>query len=103
MDSDYIRTIHADWKEAVARTVVFERWRCGLSQLSLARRMGAYRTNVCRTENAKLCRMPTLESIERLARALNVAPWDFVLTIEARALLISIRRTRRAERLQKAS
>jgi transcriptional regulator with XRE-family HTH domain len=102
MDSERIHTIRDDWKEAIARTMFFERKLRGLSQRALARRAVITRQNLSRAENGKRGVFAP-QTLESLAHALNLAPWELVQAVEARALLISIRRTRRAERLQKAS
>lgn len=49
--------------------LVWMRMRCNLSQVSLARRIGVYRTAVSKFENGRAT--PTVRTLEKLARALD--------------------------------
>lgn len=60
----------------VAKAIRNLRQRCGLSQRQLAMRMGVPRTYVSKIENEKAT--PTLSSLERLARALEVTVPDLL-------------------------
>jgi len=60
----------------VAKAIRGLRQRCGLSQRQLAMRMGVPRTYVSKIENEKAT--PTLSSLERLARALEVTVPDLL-------------------------
>jgi transcriptional regulator with XRE-family HTH domain len=60
----------------VAKAIRSLRQRCGLSQRQLAMRMGVPRTYVSKIENEKAT--PTLSSLERLARALEVTVPDLL-------------------------
>ena len=60
----------------VAKAIRSLRQRCGLSQRQLAMRMGVPRTYVSKIENEKAT--PTLSSLERLARALEVSVPDLL-------------------------
>ena len=60
----------------VAKAIRCLRQRAGLSQRQLAERMKVPRTYVSKIENEKA--MPTLSSLERLARALNVTVPDLL-------------------------
>ena len=60
----------------VAQAIRNLRQRCGLSQRQLAMRMGVPRTYVSKIENEKAT--PTLSSLERLARALQVTVPDLL-------------------------
>ena len=60
----------------VAQAIRSLRQRCGLSQRQLAMRMGVPRTYVSKIENEKAT--PTLSSLERLARALEVTVPDLL-------------------------
>lgn len=75
----------------VARSIRCLRLRAGLSQRQLALRMQVPRTYISKIENEKA--MPTLSSMERLARALQVTVPDLLrggeLTLRERALEIA--------------
>ena len=60
----------------VAKAIRSLRQRCGLSQRQLAMRMGVPRTYVSKIENEKAT--PTLSSLERLAKALEVSVPDLL-------------------------
>jgi transcriptional regulator with XRE-family HTH domain len=66
----------------VARAVREIRRSRGLSQRQLAGRMGVPRTYISKIENAKA--MPTLSSLERLARALQIDICDLLRDARSR-------------------
>lgn len=57
---------------AIGRRLARERTRQGVSQATLAARVGVARTTVCRWEAGE--RLPSVEALVRLAAALGVAP-----------------------------
>jgi transcriptional regulator with XRE-family HTH domain len=64
-----------------ARNLFEQRSRCGFTQEVVAFRAGLHPTWVCRLETAKA--MPGLDTIVKLARALEIAPADLLRGLEA--------------------
>lgn len=52
----------------------------GMKQKELAEKMGIKQTAVCRWERGE--RTPRIETLKRIARALNVSTWELILEID---------------------
>lgn len=69
-----------DIQEATAKTLVFYREKSGLSQEELAHRADLHRTFISQIERG--LKVPTLLSIFKISKALEISPTQFISTLE---------------------